>query len=241
VSGGGEVIATATGWKLKIPAGPAGVYRLAQIDNYSGLRRDDFPIHAPVRLSLRARISPDTCTGTWGFGLWNDPFALALNPFRRRLLLPASPRTTWFLWASTASYLSLHDDVPANGMMAQVFSGARTRQWLPRVAFSLLFNRAAARAMLRQYVVEESRLIQADLQSWHDYEIRWGALGVHYLVDEQTLLATSVVPQPPLGLVIWIDNQFAAFDPAGRLGWGFEHSDADSSLEISGLRLSQEG
>ncbi len=65
-------------WRLSIPAGPAGHYRLAQIDDYSELRRRSFPWNAPYQLSLRARASAAVIPGTWGFGLWNDPFGMGI-------------------------------------------------------------------------------------------------------------------------------------------------------------------
>jgi len=83
------------GWRLRIGAGDASSYRDAQLDDYSGLRRSGFP-HRPsttlspsttFSLSLMARTSTLSAAGTWGFGLWNDPFGLSLgfggNPLRR--------------------------------------------------------------------------------------------------------------------------------------------------------------
>jgi hypothetical protein len=64
-------------WRLEIPAGPAGQYRLAQLDDYAHLPRGAFPWHPPLTLSLRGCASAVDLPGTWGFGLWNDPFGLA--------------------------------------------------------------------------------------------------------------------------------------------------------------------
>ena len=83
-------MSTEAGWLLSIPAGRQDRYRVAQIDDYGSLPRRDFPWRAPMSLSLKARISPGVNTGTWGFGLWNDPFGLVLNPLGRRLLLPTA-------------------------------------------------------------------------------------------------------------------------------------------------------
>ncbi len=50
------------------------------------LREASFLLRPPIRLSLSARTSSNSIPGTWGFGLWNDPFGLSLgfggNPFR---------------------------------------------------------------------------------------------------------------------------------------------------------------
>ncbi len=222
---------------LSIPAGPRGEYRLAQVDDYHDLRRREFQWNPPVRLSLQARVSAGVNSGTWGFGLWNDPFGLALNPLGARVLLPTAPQTAWFFWASPASYLSLRDDLPANGMLAQAFRSTPGWRGLMSIALALAVKRTAARRMLRQRVMEDSKRLELDLDSWHKYELRWERTGVEYLLDGEPVLRTAFPPRPPLGLVIWIDNQFAAFDPNGRFAWGFERTEAEASLEISDLRL----
>src|SRR5215211_7619336 len=96
-------------YRLSIPAGPADKYRLAQLDDYTKIARNRFPLHFPLTLNLAARASSSSIPGTWGFGLWNDPFGLSLglggNPFR----LPALPNAVWFFGASQESYLSFKD------------------------------------------------------------------------------------------------------------------------------------
>ena len=57
-------------WSLKIPPGPKGNYRLAQLDDYCTHARDRLPWKPPVTLSLRARVSVSDHPGTWGFGFW---------------------------------------------------------------------------------------------------------------------------------------------------------------------------
>jgi hypothetical protein len=39
---------------------------------------------------------------------------------------------------------------------------------------------------------------------------------------------------------MWIDNQFAGFDPQGRLTWGVESSPTESWLEIEDLTVSSQ-
>jgi hypothetical protein len=39
-------------------------------------------------------------------------------------------------------------------------------------------------------------------------------------VDEARVFESSISPCGPLGLVIWIDNQYAAFTPDGRIAFG---------------------
>ncbi|MBK8618113.1 MAG: hypothetical protein IPN96_13565 [Anaerolineales bacterium] len=93
------------GWRLEIQKGDSLHYRDAQLDDYSQLPRHKFP-HQTVSLSLRAKTSSTSIAGTWGFGLWNDPFGLSLgfggSPFR----LPALPNAVWFFYGSGENYLS---------------------------------------------------------------------------------------------------------------------------------------
>ena len=49
----------------------------------------------------------------------------------------------------------------------------------------------------------------------------------------------SHLPTPPLGLVLWIDNQFAAWTPEGRLGYGVLEN-AAAWMEIEELRFQPE-
>src|SRR3989304_3638966 len=112
-----EEISPGTEYRLMIPAGRADKYRLAQLDDYTQTPRGRFPLRFPpstslrtgLNLSLSARASSDSIPGTWGFGLWNDPFGFSLgfggNPFR----LPALPNAVWFFGASKESYLSFRD------------------------------------------------------------------------------------------------------------------------------------
>ena len=107
-------------YRLFIPSGLSDSYRLAQLDDYANLPRKKFPHHS-FDLSMSARTSSDSIAGTWGFGLWNDPFGLSLgfggSPFR----LPMLPNAVWFFGASKQNYLSFSDDKPAQGFLAQTF------------------------------------------------------------------------------------------------------------------------
>ena len=103
------------GCRMTIPAGDARHYRLAELDDHTHLPRKRFPAQAPRTLSLRARASAPSLPGTWGFGLWNDPFGLSIgfggNPFR----IPALPNAIWFFHASQENYLSFSGN-PGNGL-----------------------------------------------------------------------------------------------------------------------------
>jgi hypothetical protein len=45
----------------------------------------------------------------------------------------------------------------------------------------------------------------------------------------------SISPHGPLGLVIWIDNQFAAIPPSGKVRFGTLPTPEPAWLEVEGL------
>src|SRR4030065_884686 len=108
-------------WHLETPSGAKGPYRLAQLDDYHTLPRSSFPWQPPLHLLVRARTSARDLPGTWGFGLWNDPFSLSLGfgGGERRFL--ACPNAAWFFHASPPNYLSFRNDLPAQGFLASTF------------------------------------------------------------------------------------------------------------------------
>ena len=113
---------TENGYLLKIPKGDSSTYRFAQMDDYFGLARKKFPHHSLTlrhgsvqALSLRARTSAFPLAGTWGFGLWNDPFGMSLGFGGNKFRLPALPNAVWFFGASKENYLSFQKDKPASG------------------------------------------------------------------------------------------------------------------------------
>lgn len=232
------------GWRLQLPAGAAGQYRLAQVDDYGALARRAFPWQPGVQLSLRARVSARHLPGTWGFGLWNDPFSASLGLGGMNRSLPALPQAAWFFHASPPNYLSLRDDLPAQGMLAAVFRSARLPMWL--LAPGLLLLPALAfppasrllRRLARRFVRQETALLGHDPAEWHDYGVRWGVEGIRFSLDGAVVGHTRLSPCAPLALVIWIDNQYAAWTPQGRLASGSLANEGESWLEIESLGLS---
>ena len=207
-------------WRLAIPAGRAGRYRWAQLDDYLHRPRRAFAWRQPLALELRARVSLPNLPGTWGFGFWNDPFnaSTGLGGTARRL--PALPNTAWFFHASPPNYLALRDDHPADGFLAALFSAPRFPALLTLpalLALPLLAWRPAARWLrrtARKFAQEDAASLDLDVTAWHSYRI--AALTAQY--SARWRLYVRVCPRrPPLGLVIWIDNQYAAFLPDGRL------------------------
>ena len=230
-------------WHLEIPAGPKRRYRLAQIEDYTSLRRKDYPWQAPLHLSLRARASSVEIPGTWGFGLWNDPYGMSLFPDIRLFSLPALPNAAWFFFASPHNYLSFRDDLPAHGALAATFrsphwSGLQTALSAHALPF-LVFPPSARfyRQLAQRFIQEDSTDLAVDPRLWHTYEISWKTDSVAYQVDGIIVLETKVSPLGPLGLVIWVDNQYAAFPPDGRITWGALENPIPAWIEVTDIRL----
>jgi len=224
---GARVISTGMrSWRFEIPAGPRGGYRLAQLDNYGSRPRRNFPLRAPMRIELEARVSHPTIPGTWGFGLWNNPFGMAILRGVELLRLPALPEAAWFFFAAPPNYLSLRDDLPAQGWLAATFrSSGHSGLLLPlgAVALPLLVFPQGARALrrlARRFVLQSASALPVDPTSWRRYALAWDQDGVCFSVDGEIYLEGAVSPSGPLGLVLWLDNQFAAFPPDGRLRFG---------------------
>jgi len=249
VSGGGSVTSIAPGvWRCEIPAGAAGRYRLAQLDDYRAVPRSRFAWRPPLRLRLRARVSAESLPGTWGFGLWNDPFSVSLGLGGMARRLPALPNAAWFFYASPPNYLSFRDDLPAQGFLAATFCGARWPSVLlalasPAMALTMLRGTAdIARRGLRWLVKQDAARLSLPIDgrsmtAWHTYSLTWRTAGVTFGVDEATVFETPISPHAPLSLVLWIDNQYAALPPGGRLTYGFLANPQAAWLEIGDLCL----
>jgi len=220
-----SIYKTQNGWRLGITSGDSRGYRVAQLDDYFQLPRHEFPHHS-LTLSLRARASSESIPGTWGFGLWNDPFGLSLgfggNPFR----LPALPNAVWFFHASPQNYLSFQDDKPARGFLAQTFRSPSFHPLLIPAGLALPFSRKLTRQMLGKVIEEDGIALSVDVTQWHGYRFEWSPKRVSFYVDtlkgagDARVFESPVSPRPPLGVVIWIDNQYAAFHPNGKMEWG---------------------
>ena len=229
-SSGGRVEEIERGWRLSIPAGDSDSYRLAQLDDYARLPRRRFPHRFSSTFSLLARTSSDSIPGTWGFGLWNDPFGLSLgfggNPFR----LPALPNAVWFFGASKENYLSFKDiraernevktkrgasstgeamnaspsalRVAANGFIAQSFRSPKFHPLLIAAGVVFPFSRKATRRMLGRIIGEDGVAVGVDSTEWRRYSLTWEEKRVSLEVNNVEVFESTVSPNPPLGLVI---------------------------------------
>lgn len=237
-------IGRGSSYRLFIPSGKADQYRFAQLDDYARLPRGRFPHRFPLTFSLSARTSSDSIPGTWGFGLWNDPFGLSLgfggNPFR----LPALPNAVWFFGASEENYLSFGGQVgeavsrpPANGFIAQTFRSPKFHPLLIPAGIAFPFSRKTTRRLLGKIIGEDGIGLGVKPTEWHRYSLTWGEKRVSFEVDTVSVFESPVSPNPPLGLVIWIDNQYAAFTPEGKFGFGVLANPEPAFLEIRELEI----
>jgi hypothetical protein len=230
-------------WRLEIPAHNRLGYHLAQLDDQGSRQRWNFPWQPPLTFSLRARVSAEQLPGTWGFGLWNDPFSFMLAYNKLVPRLPTLPEAAWFFHASPQNYLSFRDDLPANGFLAATFRSEKVHTILlalasPILALSLVPAFAQwVRKQLRGLVAQDAVQVHAHLIDWHLYRLDWEIGQARFYLDEVELLRTSVTPHQPLCLVIWIDNQYASLPPDSRLKVGYLPNLEASWLEVKDINL----
>lgn len=224
-------------YRLVIPPGPIGQYRLAQLDDYAGLARHEFAHQPPFHLCLKLRASRVNLPGTWGFGLWNDPFGLGLPGMGGGLRLPLLPQAAWFFYASPENYLSLEDNGPGNGWLAMAFYSSRLRPWefalallLPLLAIPA--GRRFLRRIARRYVRSQAAELRVNPADWHLYCLDWREGGVTFRVDDELVFESGLSPVGRLGLVIWIDNQLMSYLPDGRLRYGLLANPEESWIEV---------
>ena len=237
-------------YRLSIPAGSASKYRIAQLDDYAQTRRSNFPLRCPLSVSLSARASNHSIPGTWGFGVWNVPFGLSLGFGGNAFRLPTLQNAVWFFGASEENYLSFAGGLDtgetstrstrppaANGFLAQTFCSPRFHPSLIAAALVFPFSRKRTRRILGTVIQEDGIALGVDVTQWHRYKLDWRENGVSFEVDDLRVFESRISPKPPLGLVIWIDNQYAAFTPEGKIGFGVLANPEPAWLEIKDIEL----
>jgi hypothetical protein len=189
------------------------------------------------------RASTADLPGTWGFGLWNDPFNMGAPGHAKGIVLPALPNAAWFFFASPPNFLSLRDDLPAHGSMAAVFASPRLPSGviaLGALALPLLLLPPAVRRLrrlARRIVKEAGAVLTLDSTQWHLYEIDWSPQAVRLSVDGVCQMESSLAPQAPLGLVLWVDNQAAALLPGGHWSYHWLPNPEPVWIEARDIRI----
>jgi hypothetical protein len=252
--GNSAVTPLKAGWRLAIPAGDRRVYRLAQVDDYAHLGKRRFKYTPLFKLRLRARVSRSEIPGTWGFGLWNDPFGFSIGFGGKKRQLPALPQVAWFMHASNPNWLTLRDKpvpgsertVPGNGFFAGTLRSKPIPSLLfvPGVPFLPLFafrpvSRLVRRLANQFFIRQDGTKIDVDVTGWHEYSIQWLEDECIFNLDGSEMLRTPISPISPLGLVIWIDNQYAAWTLEGRIGFGTLENES-AWMEIEGVSIQTE-
>ncbi len=183
--GEGKLNIAASALRMSMPAAKMGQYTNAQIDDYAGRVRADFPWKPPLRMTVRARSSHPAATtessvessnilrGTAGFGFWNYPFSV-----RGDILM--LPESLWFFYASPPSNMALVPNIAGWGWKAQVVHSMRagalaaTAPMALSAAWARLTGetRPAARWMQRLSGASEA-ILNVAMDEWHTYTIEW--------------------------------------------------------------------
>jgi hypothetical protein len=109
---------------------------------------------------------------------------------------------------------------------------------------ALPFSRKATRRMLGRVIEEDGIDLGRGERpftptNWHGYRLDCREKRVSFEVDNVPVFESPVSPHAPLGVVIWIDNQFAAFTPEGRIGFGVLENPEPAWLEIKDVELNK--
>lgn len=206
-----------------LPPGAASQYADAQITDYERPQGDAFRWRPPLRLSVRAWASApqSELIGTAGFGFWNEPF-LPVGRLRLRL-----PRAVWFFFGAPPHNMALARDVPGHGWKAATLDAGRplALALLPLAPLGFLLMRVPALyrrlwPVAQRAIGVSEALLPVDLSEPHTYSLDWLPDGVTFRVDRQIVHEATASPRGPLGLIAWMDNQYAIITPQGRIGFG---------------------
>lgn len=221
-------------WQLQV-AGTAEHYSNAQLDDYHHLSRHAFPWHPPVRLSMWVK-TPVAHQGTWGFGWWNAPYSPLTSA------MPARPASAWF-FGNGHGNMAWTPHSAATGFKAATLE---TRTWqslliAPFTPIILLANRVPHiyrwlwQRIMPSLRLGETMIAMPNDDTWHHYVIDWRVNSVTWVIDGTPVAHSPHAPHGPLGVCIWIDNQWLSATPTGQFGWGLV--DAAGILEIRDMTI----
>ena len=80
-------------------------------------------------------------------------------------------------------------------------------------------------------------LVPVDMTGWHTYQIDWQEQRVVFSIDGDPLLNCNTSPRGPLGLVMWLDNQYMVATPWGLFKSGLLDAPGRQWLEVSKLEI----
>ena len=93
------------------------------------------------------------------------------------------------------------------------------------------------RPLLRSFIKDDNKSLNLDATRWHKYEILCGYDKVEFIVDDNTVHTSTVVPKGRLGCVLWIDNQYAAYPPNGKVSFGILKTEKTEWLDLSEISI----
>ena len=125
----------------------------------------------------------------------------------------------------------------SNGFLAQSFRAPKFHPSLLLAGLALPFARKVTRRILGRIIDEDGTRLSVDVTQWHRYKLEWREERVSFEVDNVQVFESKVSPHAPLGLVIWIDNQYAAFTVEGKIRFGVLENPEPAWLEIDKLTL----
>lgn len=243
VTGAGRLQPTGTSLRFATHGATAQRYSNAQIDDYQGLARRDFPWHPPLRLTVRARFShpaggkTGSLRGTAGFGFWNDPFLMTGKR------LPALPSAAWFFYASPRSDMKLDLEVPGHGWKVATLDARRAAAMalapLAPLAVLLMNIETLYHRLwppIQRILQVREAALEAGMTAWHTYVLEWGLRAVRFTVDGRPVLVAPA-PRGPMGFVMWLDNQYLVATPWGRFCWGVLDAPDEQWMEVEHLRI----
>lgn len=238
--GNGKVEVTTQHIQLTMFADNSQAYHDAQVSDYMGLKRRNFPNRAPLKLSLRAHVSlsAEQLVGTLGFGFWNQPFVPDITDFRL-------PRATWFFFAAPPNHMTLAKGSSGHGFKVATIDATRPLFFAlaPFAPIGFLLMRVPQLYRLLWPIGQWSigvaeKELEVNISESHLYELHWLKDQVQFYVDEDLVFTSPYSPRGPLGFIAWIDNQYAIVTPQGQFGFGKSEVSQPQSLTISELKIS---
>lgn len=238
-TGGGRLIVGGEGLRFAVAGATARRYANAQIDDYTGLARADFPWRPPLRMTVTARAGA-SLLGTAGFGFWNAP----LSPLGR--VIPVLPAAVWFFYAAPPADMPLARGVPGSGWKAATIDATTRRAWAwaPAAPLVLLANRhprwyAAIWPRVQRALAVSEALIAPPDEHFREYSLEWRADSARFWIDGQIVHETDCAPRGPLGFVAWVDTQWLIATPRGVFGWGLHAVPAVQWMDIARVRIAR--